>query len=119
MTRLLYEKRRGYGVRHECPLLPPRRRGGVLTLAAMPVALDATLGASYTFLNAWTLNVEYYRHGSGLSAKEFAARSRFAGDVSRQITANPFANAQLGAALAGNKPTASQLSGYSAQKRQR
>ncbi len=87
------------------PIVAVTPTGWGIDLGSDAYALDATLGAGYTFLNAWTLNVEYYRHGSGLSAKEFAVWNEFAGDVSRQITTNPFANVQLGAALSpGTSP---------------
>ena len=65
-------------------------------------ALDLVVGASYTWLNGWTLNAEYYRHGSGLSDGELADWERLAARSGAQLASGSrsgLAASQLAAAL--------------------
>ena len=62
-------------------------------------ALDALVGAGYTFLNGWTLNAEYYRHGSGLSPDEMADWNRLVRAAGSALASSALAAGQLAAAL--------------------
>ena len=66
-------------------------------------ALDALLGAAYTFANGWTLNAEFYHHGSGLDTRDLAdwgALARDVGALARVHTpAGVLAASQIAAAL--------------------
>lgn len=83
----------------QVPMVAPTPTGWQVVNADDRYVADATVGAAYTFENAWTLNAEYYHHGSGLSANEYTDWNRLATAASGQIGSTPLASGQLGAAL--------------------
>lgn len=90
----------------QLPFRAPTPTGWLVTYADDHYVADAVLGAAYTFENAWTLNTEYYRHGSGLNADEYAAWNQLAMDASAKLGMSSLAASQLGVAL---KPGSSPL----------
>ena len=77
--------------------------GWQVVAADSAYALDALVGAAYTFANGWTLNAEFYHHGSGLDTRELADWGGLARDVgalaSSRTPAGVLAASQIAAAL--------------------